>query len=111
MTRDETWTLHRRDDGQLLAHLTVTGGDFPWLNARADPQDGFELVRPLFLEDLRLIDGVDDQPDAWERAYEAIRSAVTLRYPDGTNVPEFLLHIDGHDAWWRWSDTPFDEDA
>ena len=27
--------------------------------------------------------------------------------PDGRPVPEFLLHVDGDDAWWRWSDEPF----
>jgi hypothetical protein len=25
----------------------------------------------------------------------------------GALVPEFLLHIDGEDAWWRWSDESF----
>jgi hypothetical protein len=28
---------------------------------------------------------------------------------DGHPVAEFLLHSDGDDAWWRWSDTPFVE--
>ncbi|GIJ13108.1 hypothetical protein Van01_63220 [Micromonospora andamanensis] len=41
--------------------------------------------------------------------YETVRNAVTLRYPDGQEVPEFLLHLDGDEAWWRWSDEPFDE--
>ncbi len=44
-------------------------------------------------------------------AYNAIRTVVTLRYPEGHEVPEFLLHIDGDVAWWRWSDEPFDEDS
>jgi hypothetical protein len=35
---------------------------------------------------------------------------VTLWYPDGREVPEFLLHLDGSVAWWRWSDEHFDED-
>jgi hypothetical protein len=26
-------------------------------------------------------------------------------------VPEFLLHIDGTEAWWRWSDEPFEGEA
>lgn len=29
--------------------------------------------------------------------------------PDGRPVPEFLLHIEGADAWLRWSDEPFSE--
>jgi hypothetical protein len=34
-----------------------------------------------------------------------------LTYPDGRDVPEYLLHIDGDEAWWRWSDEPFDKAA
>ncbi|MEV6374763.1 hypothetical protein [Micromonospora musae] len=102
------WTLHRRDDGRVLADLVVTGGDFPWLNARVDQREGLAEVRPLFAEELRLLDAGDVAVEAWESAYEAIRNAVTLRSPEGHDVPEFLLHIDGNEAWWRWSDEPFD---
>jgi hypothetical protein len=87
----------------------VTGGDFPWLYARLDPGPGFEAIRPLFAEELRRLRDSDRDEEAWAAAYEAIRRAVRLRYPDGGNVPEFLLHIDGDEAWWRWSDEPFDE--
>lgn len=52
------------------------------------------------------MDRIDDDPQTWEAAYETIRGAVTLHYPGGRPVPEFLLHIDGGDAWWRWSDEP-----
>ena len=103
------WTLHRRDDGRVLAELVVTDGDFPWLNARVDPRDGLADVLPLFADELRRLDGIDDDEESWERAYDAIRAVVTLRYPAGHEVPEFLLHIDGDEAWWRWSDEPFDE--
>jgi hypothetical protein len=107
---DGAWTLHRRDDDGVLADLVVTGGDFPWLNARVDPREGLAGVRPLFAEELRLLDGIDEDVESWERAYEAVRNAVTLRYPDGQEVPEFHLHLDGNEAWWRWSDEPFDEE-
>jgi hypothetical protein len=103
------WTLRRRDDGRIVADLFVTGGDFPWLNARVDSREGLEEVRPLFAEELRLLDAIDEDVESWERAYEAIRNAVTLQHPEGREVPEFLLHIDGNEAWWRWSDEPFDE--
>lgn len=107
----DTWTLHWRDDGRKLADLVVTGGDFPWLEARLHPREGLAEVLPLFAEELRLLDKIDDNVESWERAYEAIRNAVTLRYPNGREVPEFLLHIDGNEVWWRWSDEPFDEAA
>ena len=104
------WTLHRRDDGRILADLVITGGDFPWLNARVEPRDGLADVLPLFAEELLRLE-VDDDTESWERAYDAIRAVVTLRYPAGHEVPEFLLHIEGDEAWWRWSDDPFDEDS
>ena len=59
------------------------------------------------LSELRRLDGLDDDPESWEAAYNQIRQAVRLLAPDGRPVPEFLLHIDGGDAWWRWSDEPF----
>jgi hypothetical protein len=107
--RGDVWTLHRRDDGKIVADLVVTGGDFPWLNAHVHPYDGLVDLRPLFAEELRLLDRIDDGVEPWERAYEAVRNAVILRYPQGHEVPEFLLHIDGDDAWWRWNDELFDD--
>jgi hypothetical protein len=108
--RSDTWTLHRRDDGRKLADLIVTGGDFPWLNARVDAGEGLAELRPLFAEELRLLKRVNDDVESWERASDAVRNAVTLRYPEGHEVPEFLLHVAGEDAWWRWSDEPFDDE-
>lgn len=99
------WTLYR--GAELIADLVVAGRDFPWLNARVRPRDGFDDVRPLFAEELGLLDDLDQQPDAWEAAYQAIRAVLTLKDPDGREVPEFLLHVDGDEAWWRWSDEPF----
>ncbi|MBM2623167.1 hypothetical protein JIG36_47490 [Actinoplanes sp. LDG1-06] len=96
-----TWTLHRQADGELLAELVVTDGDFPWLYARVEARAGLAELRPLFADELRLL---DDDPEAWEKAYDELRSVVTLRCPEGHDVPEFLLHLDGDEAWWRWSD-------
>jgi hypothetical protein len=103
---DRVWTLYRGDE--LIAELVVNGGDFPWLNADVRPYPGFEDVRPLFDEELRLLDGVENHVEEWGAAYEKVRAAVTLKYPDGGEVPEFLLHIDMGEAWWRWSDEAFD---
>ncbi|MFR9778421.1 hypothetical protein ACL02O_20510 [Micromonospora sp. MS34] len=58
-----TWTLHQRD-GRVLADLVVTGGDFPWLNARVDPREGLAEVRPLFAKELRLLDGIDEDVES-----------------------------------------------
>lgn len=101
-----TWRLWR--DNDLLGELEVTGSDFPWLQARFSAQPRFAQVASLFEEELRLLDVADDDVEAWERVYYRLRETVHLTDPDGRQVAEFLLHIDGTDAWWRWSDTPFD---
>lgn len=99
------WQLFRGDE--LLAELMVTGGDFPWINAEVRPAAGFSEVRSMFDEELRRLDHLDEEPEQWEAAYHRIREVVRLLAPDGRPVPEFLLHIEGADAWWRWSDEPF----
>jgi hypothetical protein len=98
---DETWTLHHRTDGRHLADLIVTDRDFPWLYARIEPRPGLDEVRPLFAEELRLL---EEEVEAWERAYAEVADVVALRYPDSRDVPEFLLHVEGAEAWWRWID-------
>jgi len=104
---EQVWRLMRGEE--LLAELIVTGGDFPWLNARIRAMPEFAACRPLFEEELRALEQIDDDLGSWQAAYDRIRSAVSLLYPDGRPVPEFLLHVDGEDAWWRWSDEPFTE--
>jgi hypothetical protein len=57
---------------------------------------------------------MDDESDgaaAWESAYLRVREAVRLVGPDGQDVPEFVLHVDGGRAWWRWADEPFGEES
>jgi hypothetical protein len=75
------------------------------------PYAGFEEIQAQFDEELRLLDDIDNHVDAWESAYEQIRETVTLKYPDGGDVPEFVLHIDGDKAWWRWSDEAFGQES
>lgn len=104
---ERVWQLVRGDE--LLAELVVTGGDCPWLNAEVRPAAGFAEVRPLFDDELRRLELLDEEPEQWEAAYRRIREVVRLMAPDGRPVPEFLLHIEGADAWWRWSDEPFSE--
>jgi len=104
-TGEDIWLLRRRD--VTVAEFVITGSDFPWLHANVRPRAGFRELRRLFDDELRLLDHLDADYAAWERAYTRIRRAVSLIAPDGDAVPEFLLHIDGQEAWWRWSDEPF----
>ncbi|WP_202234793.1 hypothetical protein [Actinacidiphila reveromycinica] len=99
------WRLHHGD--QEIARLTVTGTDMPWVHGEVERLPGFEEFRSLFSEQDRAA-GEED----WERAdacYTQIRGALTLTFPDGGRVAEFLLHIhDDGTAGWRWHDEPFD---
>ncbi|MFF2007830.1 hypothetical protein ACFVWY_02000 [Streptomyces sp. NPDC058195] len=98
------WHLHHGD--RAIARLAVTGSDMPWTYADVEALPGFEEFRPLFAEQERAVDAED-----WERAESVchqIRAALTLTFPDGAPVPEFLLNIrsDGT-ADWRWHHEPF----
>jgi hypothetical protein len=73
---NRVWQLVRGDE--LLAGLVVTGGDFPWLNAQVRPAAGFAEVQPLFEDELRQLDHLDEDPAPWQAAYDRIRQAVRL---------------------------------
>ncbi len=62
----------------------------------------------MFARELALLDGIDGHVEEWEAAYAEIERRVSLSSPDGP-VAEFLLHIDGDRAWFRWSDEPFED--
>lgn len=108
------WTLRQGD----LQHGTIiiTDQEFPWLHGSWQPTPSFVDVAQLFAAELRLfeesLEATEDEEDsgAWEAAYEAIVDGnIRLHYPNGVVVPEFLLHIDGATAWFRWSDEAFEE--
>jgi hypothetical protein len=67
----------------------------------------FETVRGLFEDEVRLLNAEQEDWEAFDRADAAIHAAVQLVDPDGTPVPEFIVHVEGDDVWWRWSDEPF----
>jgi hypothetical protein len=108
--KGDKWTLHRKSDGSRLADLVIYDWDFPWVNAKVESPAGLDELRPLFDAELALLERIEDLVDEWEAAEEAVRAAVILRYPEGNEVPEFLLHLQGDEAWWRWNDEPFDDD-
>jgi hypothetical protein len=100
----EVWTLYAGE--QLVARLVVTGADFPWLAARIEPQPAFEPFRPLFARQRAATEA-----EEWDRADELhgrVGRELSLVDPKGVRVAEFLLHVDGDDAWWRWSYEPFE---
>ncbi|MEL7975665.1 hypothetical protein AAG589_07350 [Isoptericola sp. F-RaC21] len=109
----EPWRLWLADGGALVAELHVdpARSDFPFLCARVERGPAFGPVAQLFADEVRLSEAEDEDDDSdgedWEAAYAAIRAATRLTSPDGRTVPEYLLHVDGDEAWWRWSDETF----
>jgi hypothetical protein len=98
------WRLHH--DGQEIARLSVTGTEMFWVHADIETLPGFEPFQAVFAEQERAAEAED-----WERAdacYEQIRRELTMTYPDGGPVAEFMLNVHGDGtAGWRWHDEPF----
>ncbi|MBD0841483.1 hypothetical protein [Streptomyces sp. TRM68416] len=105
LTTGSIWRLHHGD--REIARLTVTGADMPWILADAEALAGFDEFRAVFAEQERAVDEED-----WDRAdacHDRIRSALTMTFPGGGSVAEFMLRIHGDGtAGWRWSDEAFD---
>jgi hypothetical protein len=90
VSSNEVWRLHR--SGRVVAELHVTEADFPRLRATLRPWDGFAAVAPLFAEEIRLLDELQDtETPEWAAAYDRIREETRLTYPDGRDVREYLL--------------------
>jgi hypothetical protein len=104
MTIGDMWSLHRGDE--LVARLIVTGADFPWIHATVEELPGFDAVRPWFAEQESA--AAQEDFERMDRAYATIRSNLTMTFPDGAMVPEFMLDIyqDGT-AGWRWHHESF----
>jgi hypothetical protein len=98
--RSQIWQLRRGDEP--IADLVVVGADYPWLQAHVEPAPAFDEVKHVFADDLAQLES--DEDDTWPTAGDQIRTTFTLITPAGTPVADFLLHIDGESAWWRWLD-------
>jgi hypothetical protein len=99
-----TWRLMLRD--ALIGEIEITDSDFPWLSGTFVARPGFAEVKPLFDEELSLLESEDYR--ALDDVYYRIRgTGLRLFAPDGHEVPEFLLHIREREAWFRYSDEPF----
>jgi hypothetical protein len=104
---NERWLLKTGDT--LVGSIDVTGTDQPWFTGHFYPEPGFAEFGDLFKRELALVEGnVDAEIAQWEEVYGSIRNRLRLLTPDGAVVPEYLLHIDGEDAWFRYSDEPFE---
>lgn len=90
-----------------IGEIVIDDADFPWLSGRFRAGPGYGAVRDLFARELALAEADDAEHwTHWEAAYAEIERRVRLVSPEGP-VAEFLLHIRGDRAWFRWSDEPF----
>ncbi len=114
----EVWRVRRAPDaGQPaeaesgdIGEILIDDADFPWLSGRFREGPAYGGVRELFARELALAEADDAEHWArWEAAYAEIERRVRLVSPDGP-VAEFLLHIQGDRAWFRWSDESFGEE-
>ncbi|MDQ1050714.1 hypothetical protein [Streptomyces sp. V4I2] len=101
----EVWRV--RSGGEAVGEILIDDVDFPWLGGRFTAGPAYGAVQELFGRELALAERDDeDHWKEWETVHDEIRGRVSLSSPDGP-VPEFLLHIEGDRAWFRWSDEPF----
>jgi hypothetical protein len=94
--------LQLKRGDELLGILCSYGNDFPWIKCNFERAGSFGEVKSLFEEELRLLDA--DDMEAWEICYEQIY-ALGLRLVDEEDmkeIGEFLLHIRGDKAWFRF---------
>lgn len=105
----QVWRLERRPGKErgreLVGEIAVEEVDFPWLSGRFVPHPAFAEFKPWFDEARVVLE--EEDFERFDEVYASIARRLTLVSPTGP-VPEFLLHIDGEAARFRWSDTPFD---
>jgi hypothetical protein len=104
------WTITQHDE--LVGVIDVDDFDWPWLYGVFKPTPAFDRFRERFDEERRLIEETAfdsvEEVEAWESIQRSLRAdGLCLRRPDGTAVAEFILHVDDHRAWFRYSDEPF----
>jgi hypothetical protein len=107
MAEPERWRLVAGDD--LVGVIVVVERNFPWISGTFEATATFDRFADLFRREIELVEAdLDRELPEWEHVYRSIRQSLQLLRPDGSIVPEFLLHIHGSEAWFRYSDEPFD---
>ncbi|MFK0258512.1 hypothetical protein [Streptomyces sp. NPDC090445] len=95
----------REPERELLGEIEIVDTDFPWLHGRFTAQRAFAEFRPWFDEALAALE--DEDFERFDEVYDSMTRTLSLVSPSGP-VAEFLLHIQGDAAWFRWSNTPFE---
>jgi hypothetical protein len=87
----------------LLGTLKPYGLDFPWLNCKFQPTNNYASVKHLFDSELQELNN-ETNSEKWEEQYQKIIGLnLCLESEDGSEkIHEFLLHIEGDEAWFRY---------
>ena len=96
--RPDIWLVMH--DEELVAELAVERVDRRWLRGAVTRRERFEILAPLFTREARLAATIGTTPGGWE-AHLDVRRQLRLIRPDGHEVPEFIMHVDGGRASWR----------
>ena len=96
----KSWRLKR--DKELLGTLTCQSSDQPWIVCQFQAELAFRQYSDLFEEELDILNR--DEMHLWEQAYQKIIDlGLTLEAVDAVeSITDFLLHIDGEEAWFRY---------
>lgn len=99
------WKLTR--DGTLLGKLTYRELDQPWFLCDFEPTTAFQTVAPLFERELQALEtgfAKQGDEDKWEEIFAEISQLGLHLEPldQGELITDFLLHIDGKEAWFRY---------
>ena len=94
------WALKR--DDVVLGYLTDCRVSQPVFHCKFRPTAEFESVKHLFDRELALLN--ENRMDEYEAAYDEIDElGLHLSPPEGQPIiSEFLLHIEGDAAWFRY---------
>lgn len=98
--------LYLKQGEILLGILTFDYVAQPWFMCKFVPTEAFATVKPLFDEELALLNAekLDEYEKVWEQI-DALIDALKLRLVlanTGDVIEEFLLHIQGNKAWFRY---------
>ena len=105
--RPEIWLLARGE--RLVAELELQAIDDPWRHGHVVRRDGFAELARLFGREERVAAERPRAPLRWLLAYRRLRAEIRLIGPDGHEVPDFLLYIEGTRASWRKLDATITE--
>lgn len=102
-------TTYRLYRGDLLLGTVIQPAMLElaaWCGGVFHPVAGFERVRPLFENELHLLNA-GRRPE-WKEIWEEIqRSGLKLVPMDGgETLTDFVIHIENDQAWWKLAGTP-----